>query len=299
MIPDLNGIELQFWQADQAINRRGVRIDIELVYACIEIIEEAYVEYNKELAQLTGGAVTSASQVKRLSDWMESQCVITTSLSAGFVDDLLKRDLPHPVRRALEIRKAIGSAAVKKLYAMWHMYNRDDRVCDNFIYHAARTGRTAGSGLQVQNFPSGGPTIEGKEWSPELAEAALKLIATEDFHTLEHIYGKGKTLEVISGCLRGLLIAAPGKMLVGSDYSAIEAVVLAQLAQEQWRIDIFKSHGKIYEASAAKISGTSLEEILKYKDDHGKHHPLRKLGKTAELASGYGGGVASWKVFWC
>jgi len=103
---------------------------------------------------------------------------------------------------------------------------------------------------------------------------------------------------VISGCLRGLFSAAPGKEFICSDYSAIEAVVIAALAGEEWRLEVFRTHGKIYEMSAAKISGVPFEEIIAYKKTHGQHHPLRKkIGKVAELASGFGGWIGAWKNF--
>jgi DNA polymerase len=102
----------------------------------------------------------------------------------------------------------------------------------------------------------------------------------------------------VSGCLRGLFAAAPGWDLICSDFSAIEAVVLAELAGEEWRQEVFRTHGKIYEMSASKITGIPFEDFAKYKKETGQHHPMRKkVGKVAELASGYGGGLGAWKAF--
>jgi DNA polymerase len=94
-----------------------------------------------------------------------------------------------------------------------------------------------------------------------------------------------------------MFIASPGHDLICSDYSAIEAVVLAALSGEQWRLDVFNTHGRIYETSGSKIGGVSFETLIEYKKSTGQHHPLRKLGKTAELASGYQGWLGAWKAF--
>jgi DNA polymerase len=108
----------------------------------------------------------------------------------------------------------------------------------------------------------------------------------------------GDVLSVVAGSLRSLFIAAPGHRFVCSDYSAIEAVVLAALAGEEWRMEVFRTHGKIYEMSASKITGIPLDEYLAYKKTNGEHHPDRQaIGKVAELASGYGGGLGAWKAF--
>ncbi len=115
---------------------------------------------------------------------------------------------------------------------------------------------------------------------------ALIIIQARNLETLEHVFGDA--LDTISGCIRGLYIAAPGHDLICSDYSAIEAVVLAELAGERWRQEVFRTHGRIYEMSAAKITGVPMDE---------NRHPNRGLGKLAELAGGSQGGVDAWKRF--
>jgi DNA polymerase len=133
------------------------------------------------------------------------------------------------------------------------------------------------------------------EWNPQAVEDAIEILNTGSLECVEYYFGDA--VEIISSCLRGMFISAPGKDLICSDYSAIEAVVLAALAGEQWRLDVFNTHGKIYETSASKITGTSLEEYELYKSTSGSHHPDRKIGKVAELASGYQGAVGAWKAF--
>lgn len=309
--PDLSPFELQFWQCDQAINRRGVQVDVNTIKCCISIVEQAHKKYNTELKDLMKDDAASASRVGHLKTWVvENTNLSLTSLNKQSISQALdKTDIPSEVRRVLEIRELIGSAAVKKPYAMLRQATSSGRIHDLFLYHSARTGRAAGTGPQPQNLPNSGPSVYrcvcGKhygthndmcpwcgysiasakriEWDYRAMEDAIFTIRTGDLAVVERYWGNA--LAAMFGCLRGLFIAGPGKRLICSDYSAIEAVVLAMLAGERWRIEVFKTHGKIYEASAAKITGTSFDEIINYEKTHdGAHHPLRKLGKVAELA---------------
>jgi DNA polymerase len=231
-------------------------------------------------------------------------------------------------KRVLEIRAALGATSVQKVYAMDRMLAKDNRLHNMFMYSgASHTGRWAGRGPQPHNLPNSGPRVKkctpvlggcgehyglGHEvcpwcgvpdtnnievdWSIEAAESALVAICTGSLAVLEYYYGDA--LAAISGSLRALFIAGPGMDLLCSDYSAIEAVVLAALAGEEWRLEVFRSHGLIYEASAAKITGVPFQEFIDHKAEHGEHHPLRKkIGKVAELASGYQGSVGAWKAF--
>lgn len=137
--------------------------------------------------------------------------------------------------------------------------------------------------------------LQPEEWTWRAAEDALRVVSTRRLDVLEHYFGDA--VLTISGCLRGQFVAAPGHDLVCSDYSAIEAVVLAMVARVQWRIDVFRTHGRIYEASGAKVAKLSMEEVLAYKDTHGVHHPIRKKGKVMELACGYGGWIGAMIAF--
>jgi len=226
--------------------------------------------------------------------------------------------MPPAAHEALTIRAAIGSAAVKKTYAMRNQCARTatadgGRLHDLFSYHAARTGRATGNGPQPTNLPNSGPDVlscvecgrhfgllvpgcpwcgapadgAAVEWNSRATEDALEVIGTRSLDALLYFFGEG--LPIISACLRGLFVSAPGKDLICSDYSSIEAVVLAEIAGESWRREVFQTHGRIYEVSAAKISGIPFDEAVR--------HPKRKLGKIAELASGYGAWIGGWKAF--
>lgn len=295
--PDLSADELANWQLDQRINQRGLAVDVTAVESCIAIVEMAHAKYNAELRTLTGGLVDAASELDKLKVWLGTRGCFMHDMDEESISATLEV-IARPgaladagAVRALQIRQMLGSASVKKLFAFRHQHHAG-RLYDLYSYFAARTGRWTGNGPQPQNMPKGFfKTVDE-------CEAALAIIAARNLELLESAYPEHTALEVVSSCLRGLLIAAPGHSLVCSDFSAIEGVVAACLAGEQWRIDVFRTHGKIYEASAASVSGVPFDEFLRVKRDTGSHHPLRNtLGKVAELASGFGGWVSAWKRF--
>ncbi len=314
MLPDLHPTELKLWMLDQRINTGGVAIDTQGLADCIEVFRQAEIRYTDELKQITGGDVQTVGEMTKRSagdKWMIAQGVELPSLDKKGVEAALERDdLSPAVHRALEIRQIIGSASVKKLFAIDRTVSYDGRLRDLFIFcGAGRTGRWSGSGSQPQNLKNSGPdcvrcgvcghvwatestacplcncntiTQNTLEWGNTTTEAALETMATQDLNVVEAQWGD--VVDVIASCMRGLFVAAPGKDLICSDYSAIEAVVLAAMAGEEWRLEVFRTHGKIYETSASKITGIPLAEILEHKERTGRHHPVRKkIGKIAEL----------------
>lgn len=325
LTPDLSADEQDFWFADQDINFRGVAVDAKAIDDCIAIIEQAYAQYNAELRRITNGAVTEASQLPSLKVWLGTVGVFVGSLREEDLDELLKREGMNPLaKRALEIRSLIGSASVKKLFAMRNQKTLANRLHDLFSFHAARTGRATGNGPQPQNLPKAGPDVRKcsqcshwfgahtyqcpwclavmapgsrkYEWSAECHDDAFVVIATRSLHCVEMFFGDA--LLLIAGSLRGLFVAEPGKDLIASDYAAIEAVVLAAMAGEQWRLQVFADKRDIYLASAAKITGNTLEFYEQYKETTKSHHPHRQpYGKVAELSSGYQGWIGAWKQF--
>lgn len=235
-----------------------------------------------------------------------------------------------PVERVLQIRQALAGANIKKLFSLDRSLSSDNRLRDQYMYCGAdRTGRWSAGGVQLQNLTAKGPktrlcgncgrhfgdgvqTLGHLNACPECGEDDAPVVdwligpmvdAIEDINRyydkpemLANIWPDG--VELITGCLRGLFVADTNKRLICCDFSAIEAVVLACLSGCQWRIDVFSSHGKIYEMSAAAITGNTLDYYLNYKKENGTHHPDRKkIGKVAELASGYGGWIGAWRAF--
>lgn len=301
--------ELEFWQVDQEINRRGLALDRKGVRDCIAVMEQAISHYGKECEAITGGI--GPSQVQALIGWLSAKGVRTSSLDEEHLTALLALSgLPPDVRRVLEIRAEVGSASVKKVYAFDRYCSHDDRLRNLIVHHGARTGRPTGSGPQVLNLPKAGPKLadctacamprlpddrpcpwcaqsagvsSSPAWRPEYTDPVLQVMATRDLDTVERFFGKA--LLAISGCVRGLLQAGPGKKLVSSDYSAIEAVVAAAIAGEEWRLQTFREKRDIYLLSASKITGYSYEDYMAYKDRTGENHPDRQnIGKVAELA---------------
>lgn len=323
--PDLTGEELEYWLCDFEMNARGVAIDRAGVENCIAIVEQTLARYDAELCALTGGAVQRASELQKLQGWLGAWGVHTASLDEDAIAGLLaeRQRFPAPAMRALELRKAAGSASVKKVFSMRNQCTAAGRLHDLFSYHAARTGRVTGNGPQPTNLPREGPpvhkcpcgryhgahtpvcpwcgmpTAPGKlcdDWGIEAASDALEIIGYRSFELVEIFFGA--SLETVSGCLRALFVAADDYDLISSDFNSIEAVVAAAIAGEEWRLEVFRTHGKIYEMGAAKISGVPFEEILDYKKRTSKHHPLRQsIGKISELASAYQGWINSWKAF--
>jgi len=323
LMPDLSTDELELWLLDQCINLRGVHIDSDGLNNCLAIVKQAFEQYTAELISITDGRVQSAGEIGKIINWLGANGLHISSIDADHVEEALKREnLPAHARRVLEIRALIGAASVKKLFAIDRRRSADGRLRDLFAFCGAdRTGRFAGRGPQPQNLPNSGPEVvrckcdrhygshlqecpwcrspkafaESAEWGIDAVNDALTVIASKDLKMVEHYFGDA--VAAVSGCLRGLFSAAPGCDFLCSDYSAIEAVVLAMLSGEQWRIDVFRTHGKIYEMSAAKISGVPFEELIRHKEETGEHHPLRKKGKVNELALGFQGGYGACVAF--
>jgi DNA polymerase bacteriophage-type len=334
LIPDLSPDEMTFWRDDQAINKRGVRIDLESVENCIDIIGQAQRRYGEELRALTGCVPT---ELEKLKGWLHGQGVHLDSMDEDAVADALTWNLPPLARRALEIRAAVGSASVKKVFAMRNQASAAGRLHDLYSFHAARTGRPTGNGPQPTNLPKAGPntyrcgyeyvngkdtflghgcgrhhgahtmychwcgtfTLRGpkasREWSPEAMMDGIEAIGHRSLEWLEVLFGDA--MLTLAGCLRGLFIAAEGHDLLSSDFTAIEGVVIACLAGEQWRIDAYANDEPMYLLSAERMFGTTVAEMKAYAKEQGRHHPLRQKGKGGELGLGFGGWINALRNF--
>ena len=326
-LPPLHPHELDVWKVDQAINARGVAIDVEAVELAQHYIEAMSARLTAELAEVSRGAVTSASEVSKILAFCEAEGCPLPNLQKATVELELRHGgtagkLTDAARRVLEIRQALGLASVKKYKALLNRICPDGRIRGLLVYCGAqRTGRWAGRGVQPQNLPRGdakvaectecwawqgghrdwcyrcaGP-LKARKWGHESSVAFVD--SMRERPPLDNLIDRwGDLFAVLSAAIRSMFIAGPGRELISSDYSAIEAVVLAALAGEEWRLEVFRTHGKIYEMSAAKITGKTLEFYLEYKRRTGEHHPDRQtIGKVAELASGYQGGLGAWKNF--
>jgi len=303
-------------------NEIGVSIDVETLNGAVRVYHGVESMHTAEIQRITSGAVGTAFERDKILGFMATRGVFSDSLDKNAVQDVLNRDnVPDSVRSVLKIRQDLSSASAKKIFTMKNQLCPDGTCKDILAASGAeQTQRLAGRGIQVQNLPRSGPKlgtcallhefsadytecphcgfpkISTKKWDVESVESAVPVIRTGDAGYVKKIYGD--PLSIISGCLRGMLVSAPGTDFISSDYNSIEAVGLAMIAGEQWRIDVFRSHGKIYEMSASKISGVPLDEIFAHKKRTGEHHPLRNsIGKIAELAGGFAGSLGAYINF--
>ena len=267
--------EWSLWRLDMCINERGVECDRQLVESAIRMLDAETAELVAEAVRLTG--IENPKSVQQLTIWLEEETgEEVADLRKGTVAKMVEKLVPGKARRVLEIRQELSKSSTKKYAAMRETICGDDRIRGILqFYGANRTGRWAGRLVQVQNLPRNSlPAIE----------LARGYAARGDAQALKLLYGS--LSDTLSQLIRTALIARPHTCLHVADFSAIEARVLAWLAGEQWRIDVFRTHGKIYEASASQMFGVPIEQI-------GKGSDLRQKGKVAELALGYQGGVGA------
>lgn len=291
-IPDLSPREREIWEVDQAINHRGMQLDMIGVKNCIHIVEQATEKYSQELTQLTNYHVRKHSDVQGSLEWMRTRGVFLNNLDEDTVAEELKKPHDPGVLRLLKIRQLLSFSSVKKLYAMRAQVCADGRLRNSYGYHAAHTSLWNSYGVQVANlYKPNAPWAQ----DPAGIESALGVIASGSLEYVEGVYGDA--LECIANCLRSLVIAAPGHRLIASDYTAIQAVVVAGLFGEEWILEVFRTHGRIYEAMASILTGTPLQTYVDYKKREGKHHPDRQLGKLASLSAFFGAWISGWKRF--
>jgi DNA polymerase len=223
--------ELKVWQFDALVNARGFYFDRPLAEAGRKIVQALAPELNSELAQLTGGAVTTIHQVARLKKWLDVQDCPVRVLDKAAIEEQLSGELPAIVRRVLELRQGGAQAATKKIDALLARCDRDDRIRGALRYHGASTGRWAGNGVQPQNLKR--PQIES-------IDAAVAAIRTGNLAHVRELYPQ--PLAVIGDISRSLISAAPGNILIGADFSSIESRVLAWIADEEWKLDSYRRY---------------------------------------------------------
>lgn len=272
--------EQELWSLDQRMNDNGIRMDMPFVEKILKYDEIYQEKLKAEAKELTG--LANPNSLSQLKEWYRTRFGIEIkSLTKDTIPELMK-ELPESAkggRRMLEIRQELGKTSTKKYAAMKAAACKDDRLRGILqFYGANRTGRWAGRIVQVHNLP------QNKIPDIDLARA---LVADSDFESLEMLF-EGVPF-VFSQLIRTAFIPSEGCRFVVADFSAIEARVIAWLADEAWRLEVFRTHGKIYEASASQMFHVPIENIK-------KGSKLRQQGKVAELALGYGGAFGAIKA---
>lgn len=275
IIPD---IERKMYALDQNINDRGILVDMELAESAIAV-DNTYTSILTQHAQQLTGLENPNSPVQ-IRQWIEKTtgCVVM-SLSKETMPDLMKEFADYPdVIELLNIRKKLSKTSIKKYYAMLNCAMKDHRVRGTFqFYGANRTGRWAGRLLQLQNL--------SKNHISHI-EVPREMIRARDWESVEMMYDD--VADILSQLVRTALIASPGKVFSVADFSAIEARVISWLANEKWRMDVFRGDGKIYEATGAKMFNVPISAIT-------KGSVLRDKSKISELALGYEGSLGALK----
>lgn len=264
------------YHLDQEINDRGIRLDLSLVENAIRMDALSREELTERMQRLT--ILENPNSVKQLKTWLTERGLEVGSLGKKEVSALL-RDAPPELAEVLLLRRQLAKSSVRKYQAMQNCVCADGRVHGMFMFYGAnRTGRFSGRLVQLQNLP--------QNHMPDL-EQARALVRKGDYDTLQMLYDS--VPDVLSELIRTAFVPYEGGKFIVADFSAIEARVIAWLAGEQWRLDVFKNGGDIYCASASQMFHVPVVK-------HGINGHLRQKGKIAELALGYGGSVGALKA---
>ena len=264
------------YHLDQEINDRGVGLDMELVRQAIQMDGRSRSELTQAMKELT--SLDNPNSVQQMKQWLADNGVETDTLGKKAVAELLKT-APPQLQKVLTLRQQLAKSSVKKYQAMETAVCADGRARGMFqFYGANRTGRWAGRIIQMQNLP--------QNHLDDLSEAR-GLVRAGGFDALEMLYED--VPDTLSQLIRTAFVPQGNRKFIVADFSAIEARVIAWLAGEKWRQDVFAQGKDIYCASASQMFGVPVEK-------HGVNGHLRQKGKIAELALGYGGSVGALKA---
>ena len=264
------------YHLDQEINDRGIALDMDVVKNAIAFDERSREELTAAMQKIT--SLDNPNSVQQMKQWLSDNGVETESLDKKAVKELISSTDEQSIQDALILRQQLAKSSVKKYQAMQNARCNDGRAHGMFqFYGANRSGRWAGRLIQLQNLP--------QNHLPDL-EQARQYVIDGDYEMLDLLYDSVPT--VLSELIRTAFVPRPGYKFIVSDFSAIEARVLAYLAGESWRSKVFAEGKDIYCASASQMFGVPVEK-------HGANSHLRQKGKIAELALGYGGSVGALK----
>ena len=282
-LPSLSEAEQRLWELDAAINARGFHVDLDLALAAQKIVHAEQEAIDQEVTALTDGKITSVNQVTRLTDLLRERGHHVTGVSKRSVSAVLAGKPDDDVKRILELRREGGLAAARKLGSLIDGIDEDQRLRGCFQFHAASTGRWAGRRFQPQNL---------KKAKLADLDAVISAIRSGD---LARVRAIGAPLALVGDLSRSLICAAPGRVLLGADYSAVESRVLAWLAGETWKLEAYRQFDETGDPSHEAYCQTAsriLQRVVTPDDEAG-----RGIGKICDLAFGYGGGLGAWRKF--
>ncbi len=264
------------YHLSEEINDRGIRVDMPFVKRAIAFDERSRARLSAAMRDIT--ELDNPNSVQQMKSWLADNGLETDTLGKKAVAALVK-DAPGDLGEVLQLRQQLAKSSVKKYTAMENAVCVDDRIRGMFMFYGAnRTGRFAGRLVQLQNLP--------QNHIPDLAEAR-SLVTGSNYDALEMLYED--IPDTLSQLIRTAFVPRAGAKFIVSDFSAIEARVIAWLAGESWRTEVFQNGGDIYCASASAMFKVPVEK-------HGVNGHLRQKGKIAELALGYGGSVGALKA---
>lgn len=290
-LPELPEKEFEIWQATMQANIRGCRLDLDFVKRACEIINYRINQFADDLQGLTGGAVSSHTDLNGMKRWMESKGIKLKSLDKQAIQMLLDDPAtPDEVRKVASIRQQAGKSSVAKYPAMLRHAGLDGISHDQLVYYGAQaTGRWSAQGWQLHNLPSrGAVSYKQAEWAIRMIKRMTDKESVIDL--LESVL-EGSVIEILSMCLRGAIQAREGYEINCADYSNIEGRVAAWFGDEQWKLNAFREYDAgtgpdLYKVTAAMILGTTPDNVDKVQRN--------VLGKVSELALGFQGGVGAY-----
>jgi DNA polymerase len=281
----LSAQEQALWRLDAKVNDFGLHVDLELAAAAQEIVDQERAAINAEVTALTNGTIRTANQVAKIKEFAQKRGHQLKTLGKRSVSAVLARNPGKEVRQLLELRRDGGRASVNKLAALFAHAGTDARIRGALKFHGASTGRWSSTGVQVHNLKR----IEIANFD---VDAAIGAILTRD---RDCVCEFGPPMTVIGDTARGLICAPPGHALVCGDFSTVEARVLAWYAGETWKLDAFRRYDATNDLQLDPYLGAAgriLKRRVDPEDEIGRH-----LGKTCELAFGFGGGLGAWRNF--
>lgn len=290
LLPALSQRERRVWELDQRINDRGFAIDVPLVRRALAAVDAATKKADREIWKLTNGAVNRCTEAAKIISWVSAQGVPCDSVAKGEIEDLVVGaelfDKPV-VAQVVRLRRAAARSSTAKYQAMLNSVCRDGRIRGALNYHRAHTGRWGGAGVQPQNFPRVDDSA-AVEQALALLGGDLQPVALVDAIDLT----VGPPMEVLSKCLRAMIVAAPGKELLGGDFSNIEGRIGAWICGEHWKLDAFRVYDAgtgpdLYYVMAAAVTGKDIADVTKV--------DRQVRGKVPELACLFQGSVGAFQ----